>query len=61
MIHTIFFDVGGTLMTGDSTLKPIAEQMDPSRKDEIFGFMKQKFMAMYLDENPPKFYSIRKC
>ena len=59
MIHTIFFDVGGTLMTGDSTLKPIAEQMDRSRKDEIFEFMKKRFMAMYLDENPAAFHSIK--
>jgi 2-haloalkanoic acid dehalogenase type II len=59
MIHTIFFDAGGTLMTGDSTLKPIAEQMDPERKDEIFEFMRRKFMSIYLDENPSKFYSIK--
>lgn len=59
MIHTIFFDIGGTLVTGESTLKPLAEKLDPERKDEIFEFMKKKFFEMYLDENPPRFHTVK--
>jgi putative hydrolase of the HAD superfamily len=59
MIHTIFFDVGGTLVGGKSTLKVIADAMDMHQSDEIFKYLVNRFMMYYLDENPPRFYSIK--
>nr|MBN2276884.1 HAD-IA family hydrolase [candidate division Zixibacteria bacterium] len=59
MIHTVFFDVGGTLVTGESTLKVIADRLDPKQSEPIFRYMVDRFMEIYLDENPPRFYSIK--
>ncbi len=59
MYHTVFFDVGGTLVTGESSLKVIAREMDPSREEEIFRYMVDEFMKIYLDPSPPRFYSIK--
>lgn len=59
MVHTIFFDVGGTLIAGESTLKVIAREMDQDQCDEIFKFLVDRFMEFYLDENPARFYSIK--
>lgn len=59
MFHTIFFDVGGTLIGGKSTLKIIAEKMDHNQSDKIFKFLVDQFMKIYLDENPPRFYFIK--
>jgi len=59
MIHTIFFDVGGTLVTGESTLRVIAARLDSDRQEPIFKYMVKRFMEIYLDENPPRFYSIK--
>ena len=59
MIHTIFFDIGGTLVTGTSGLHMLAKRLDASRESDIFESLRQKFMSIYLDENPPKFYNIK--
>ncbi len=59
MIHTIFFDVGGTLIAGESTLKVIAREMDRNKTEEIFKFLVDRFMEFYLEENPTRFYSIK--
>jgi len=59
MMHTVFFDAGGTLITGTTTLTLLAQRLDHQRKDEIFEFMRQNFMRLYLDENPPQFYTIK--
>lgn len=59
MIHTIFFDIGGTLVTGTSGLKMLAKRLDASRESDIFESLRQKFMSIYLDENPPQFYNIK--
>ena len=55
----MFFDVGGTLVGGESSLKVIAREMDPSRKEELFRYMVDEFMKVYLDPSPPRFYSIK--
>jgi len=59
MIHTIFFDIGGTLVTGTSGLHMLAKRLDASRESDIFESLRQKFMSIYLDENPPRFYNIK--
>ena len=59
MIHTIFFDIGGTLVTGTSGLHMLAKRLDASRESDIFESLRQKFMSIYLDENPPQFYNIK--
>ncbi len=59
MIHTVFFDCGGTLVGGKSSLKVLADKLDKNRSDEIFHYLVDQFMKCYLDENPPRFYSIR--
>lgn len=59
MFHTVFFDVGGTLIAGESSLKVIAREMDGSREAEIFRFLVDEFMKIYLDPAPPRFYSIK--
>ncbi|PKK83465.1 MAG: hypothetical protein CVT49_08575 [candidate division Zixibacteria bacterium HGW-Zixibacteria-1] len=59
MIHTIFFDIGGTLVTGTSGLHMLARRLDASRESEVFQSLKDDFMAIYLDENPPRFYTIK--
>jgi putative hydrolase of the HAD superfamily len=59
MIHTVFFDCGGTLISGKSTLLAIAEEMDKDKSLDIFQFLIDSFMEIYLDENPPRFYSIK--
>lgn len=59
MFHTVFFDVGGTLIAGESSLKVIAREMDGSREGEIFRFLVDEFMKIYLNPSPPRFYSIK--
>lgn len=59
MMHTIFFDCGGTLVSGKSTLLAIAEEMDKDKSYDIYKFLIDSFMDIYLDENPPRFYSIK--
>jgi len=59
MVHTVFFDIGGTLVTGTSGLRMLAKRLDVSRESEIFEALRRKFMSIYLDENPEKFYNIK--
>ena len=59
MIHTVFLDCGGTLVGGTSSLKVLADTLNPDLSDELFHFLVDSFMEYYLDENPPCFYSIR--
>jgi putative hydrolase of the HAD superfamily len=55
----VFFDIGGTLVGGTSVLQVIAEEMDGSQSEAIFKYLIDRFMLYYLDENPPRFYSIK--
>ncbi len=59
MIHTIFFDVGGTIITTKSTLIYLAEILDPERRDEIFRYLVDSFMVYYENENIERFYSVK--
>ncbi len=59
MAHTIFFDVGGTIVTTKSTLTFFAEILDPERKDEIFRYLVDSFMLYYENENIDRFYTVR--
>jgi 2-haloalkanoic acid dehalogenase type II len=59
MFHTVFFDIGGTLVTGESSLKYIAREMDPDREQELFRYMVDEFMKIYLNLDIPRFYSIK--
>lgn len=59
IFHTVFFDIGGTLVTGESSLKYIAREMDPKLESELFHYMVDEFMKIYLDPSPPRFYSIK--
>jgi HAD superfamily hydrolase (TIGR01549 family) len=59
MIHTIFFDVGGTIITTKSTLIYLADILDPERRDEIFHYLVDSFMVYYENENIERFYSVR--
>jgi len=59
MIHTVIFDVGGTLVKARSTLITFAEQLKPDDYNELLSFMIKEFMKIYRDENPPKFITIK--
>lgn len=59
MIHTVFFDIGGTLVTGTSGLHMLARRLDASRESELFQSLKDDFMHIYLDEHPVRFYTIK--
>lgn len=59
MVHTIIFDVGGTLVKARSVLYTFAELMDPDRIDELFKVLRDKFMVIYRNENPPRFIGIK--
>jgi len=59
MIHTIFFDAGGTIITTKSTLIYLAELLDPERRDEIFRFLVDSFMVYYENEKIERFYSVK--
>ncbi len=59
MIHTVIFDVGGTLVDADSVFQSFAFVMDSSRKEELFRFMRPIFMRIYRDESRPEFWSIK--
>jgi len=58
-VHTIIFDVGGTLVKARSVLYTFAELMDPGHIDELFKILRGKFMVIYRDENPPRFIGIK--
>jgi len=59
MIHTVIFDVGGTLVNAPSVFQAFAEVMDKSRKEELFKFMRPIFMEIYRDENRSEFWTIK--
>jgi HAD superfamily hydrolase (TIGR01549 family) len=59
MMHTIFFDVGGTIITTKSTLIFFAEMLEPERQDEIFHYLVESFMVYYENENIERFYSVK--
>ncbi|MEW5924311.1 MAG: HAD-IA family hydrolase [Candidatus Zixiibacteriota bacterium] len=59
MVHTVFFDIGGTLVTGTSGLHMLAKRLDASRESEIFQSLRNDFMDIYLDESPVRFYTIK--
>lgn len=59
MIHTVLFDAGGTIVTGKTALETIADVLDPEGKTEVFDILRKTFLSLYLDDNPPRFYTIR--
>jgi putative hydrolase of the HAD superfamily len=59
MIHTIFFDAGGTIITTKSTLIYLAEKLDSRRQEEIFRYLVDSFMVYYENENIERFYSVK--
>jgi len=59
MIHTVIFDVGGTLVRARSTLITFAEQLAPDNKEKLLGFLIKEFMKIYRDENPAEFIGIK--
>jgi FMN phosphatase YigB (HAD superfamily) len=59
MIHTVFFDIGGTLVEGKSSLVVLAEKLGGTNQADILKFMIDRFMLRYNDENCSPFYSIK--
>ncbi len=59
MIHTVIFDIGGTLVNAPSVFNAFADVMDPSRRDELFKFMRPIFMEIYRDEDRGEFWTIK--
>jgi putative hydrolase of the HAD superfamily len=59
MIHTVIFDVGGTLVKADSVFHAFADIMDTSRREELFRYMRPIFLGMYRDESRPEFLTIK--
>ena len=57
--HTVCFDIGGTVVGGESMLLVLAKKLDNDRKNEIFHYLIDAFMEIYLDKNPPRFYTIK--
>ena len=62
MIHTVIFDVGGTLVRARSSLISFSERLAPSDeklRKEILEFMIKEFMVIYRDEKPIRFFGIK--
>ena len=59
MIHTVIFDVGGTLVKARSTLITFANQLAPGNSEKLLEFLIKEFMKIYRDENPTKFIGIK--
>ena len=59
MIHTIFFDIGGTLVTGRSTLTFFADRLNPDGDLNMFDFLLETFMSYYENDRMEKFYSVK--
>ncbi len=51
MIHTVIFDVGGTLVCSEDIFEKIAEELDNTRIHDISVFLKNRFLEIYRDEN----------
>ena len=58
-IHTVIFDVGGTLVNADSVFHAFADHMDSSRREELFQFMRPIFLRTYRDETRPDFWTVK--
>jgi 2-haloalkanoic acid dehalogenase type II len=59
MIHTVIFDVGGTLVNAPSVFQAFADVLDSSRREELFKYMRPIFMQIYRDENRSEFWTIK--
>lgn len=59
MIHTIIFDIGGTLVKADSVFHSFADHLDQSRREELFQFMRPIFIETYRDETREEFWTIK--
>ncbi len=63
MIHTIIFDVGGTLVNARSSLIFFSERLTPDNnldlRKQLLEFLIKEFMKIYRQENPPKFIGIK--
>ena len=52
-VHTVFFDVGGTLVRSPSFFDFMAERISPERCSEIADTLRTQFMTMLRDESLP--------
>lgn len=59
MVHTVIFDVGGTLVKARSVFETFAELIDPQNKEALFKTLRREFMKIYRDGNPEKFLGIK--
>lgn len=59
MIHTIFFDIGGTLVTSKSTLTYFADRLNPDGQLGMFDFLVETFMSYYENEKLETFYTVK--
>jgi len=59
MIHTVLFDAGGTIVTGKTALELLADILDPENETDVFDLMRKKFLSLYLDDHPIRFYTIK--
>jgi len=59
MIHTVIFDIGGTLVNAPSVFHAFADAMDITRREELFKFMRPIFMDIYRDEERLEFWTIK--
>jgi len=63
MIHTVIFDIGGTLVKARSSLISFSERLTQNRdndlKEKLLAFLIKEFMLIYRDKNPAKFIGIK--
>ncbi len=53
MIHTVFFDAGGTVIDAPDVFLHIASQVVDEERDELARFLKDRFLDLYLDASQP--------
>jgi len=59
MIHTVIFDVGGTLVHARSIFDSLAARLTVEANGELATFQKARFLELYRDENPKNFLMVR--
>ena len=62
MIHTVIFDVGGTLVKARSSLITFSEWLAPNNdklRKELLDYLIKEFMVIYRDENRTEFIGIK--
>ncbi len=57
MVHTILFDIGGTLITSGNLFLIIARELDENNKG-LSNILRTEFNKLYADKNPDNFLTL---